>query len=169
MADTRLTSAGMILGPDPADIKISFGKSPSGAQYAALQLVPVISIHVGDSSPEALDALAEAATWLADWKRRQQAHGTDNRAAVTATDGPLVRDPDAWKTLGAALRNARETRGWSRRQLADKAGISEKAIQVAEEGRVPKGRWPQSLQRITAAFDWKPGAAQHLLNSKEAA
>lgn len=73
MTDTHLTTAGMILGPDPAAIKIAFGKSPGGKPYAALQLAPAISIHVGDSSPEALDSLADAAARLADWKRQQQA------------------------------------------------------------------------------------------------
>lgn len=73
MADTRLTSAGMVLGPDPAAIEVTHSETPFGVQYAALRLGPAISIHVEASSPEALDALAAAATRLADWKRQQQA------------------------------------------------------------------------------------------------
>ncbi|WP_407563377.1 hypothetical protein [Streptomyces sp. 184] len=73
MADTRLTSAGMILGPDPADIQAAHSLTPLGNQYAVLRLGRALSIHVEASSPEALDALADAAARLADWKRRQQA------------------------------------------------------------------------------------------------
>ncbi|WP_455359983.1 helix-turn-helix domain-containing protein [Streptomyces sp. SYSU K21746] len=67
-------------------------------------------------------------------------------------------DPEAWAELGKRIREHREEAGYSRRALAEKAGVSEKSIQVAEEGRVPRGRMPQSLGRIEEALGWLPGA-----------
>lgn len=70
----------------------------------------------------------------------------------------VPRDPEAWAKLGKTIREHREEAGYSRRALAEKAGVSEKSIQVAEEGRVPRGRMPQSLSRIEEALGWIPGA-----------
>ncbi|MDF6043214.1 helix-turn-helix domain-containing protein [Streptomyces sp. JH14] len=78
----------------------------------------------------------------------------------------VPRDPEAWAKLGARIREHREEAGYSRRVLAEKAGVSEKSIQVAEEGRVPRGRMPQSLSRIERALGWPPGAYLSVLLGK---
>lgn len=76
----------------------------------------------------------------------------------------VPRDPEAWARLGKRIREYREKAGYSRRALAEKAGVSEKSIQVAEEGRVPRGRMPQSLNRIEVALEWLPGTWISILN-----
>ncbi|MFI8301507.1 multiprotein-bridging factor 1 family protein [Streptomyces nigra] len=101
---------------------------------------------------------------------RAQAHATLALAAVRslapatsphgeATVVALTASSDAWRRLGDALRSSREDAGLSRRALAEKSGVSEKAIQVAEEGRVPSQRWPKSISRIATCLGWEPGAA----------
>ncbi|MEU3441770.1 helix-turn-helix transcriptional regulator [Streptomyces griseoincarnatus] len=44
--------------------------------------------------------------------------------------------------------------------------MSEKSIQVAEEGRVPRGRMPQSITRIAEALGWPPGSVQQILSGR---
>ncbi|WP_406199199.1 helix-turn-helix domain-containing protein [Streptomyces sp. NBC_01017] len=78
----------------------------------------------------------------------------------------VPRDPEAWAKLGKTIREHREEAGYSRRALAEKAGVSEKSIQVAEEGRVPRGRMPQSLSRIGDALGWLPGAYISILRNQ---
>lgn len=75
----------------------------------------------------------------------------------------VTRDPKAWAKLGKRLREDREAEGYSRKALAEKAGVSEKSIQIAEEGRVPRGRMPQSLARIERALGWLPGSHLNIL------
>ncbi|MFH9134403.1 helix-turn-helix transcriptional regulator [Streptomyces sp. NPDC017524] len=75
----------------------------------------------------------------------------------------LTRDPVAWARLGKAIRATRESQGLSRNALAVAAGVSEKSIQVAEEGRIPRARWPQSLTLIERALGWDPGNMQTIL------
>ncbi|MFJ5728762.1 helix-turn-helix domain-containing protein [Streptomyces paradoxus] len=75
-------------------------------------------------------------------------------------------DPEAWVKLGRTIRQHREEAGLSRRALAEKAGVSEKSIQVAEEGRVPRGRMPQSLSRIEEALGWAPGSSIAILKGQ---
>lgn len=69
-----------------------------------------------------------------------------------------------WARLGTHLREAREAQGLSRRVLANKTGISEKAIQVAEDGRTPSARWPKSVDALAEALGWETGAARIVLN-----
>jgi transcriptional regulator with XRE-family HTH domain len=75
-------------------------------------------------------------------------------------------DPEAWVKLGRTIRQHREEAGLSRRALAEKAGVSEKSIQVAEEGRVPRGRMPQSLSRIEEALGWGAGSSIAILKGQ---
>jgi transcriptional regulator with XRE-family HTH domain len=70
---------------------------------------------------------------------------------------------DDWERLGVQLREAREARGLSRRVLAEETGVSEKAIQMAEEGRVPSARWPKSVDTIAEALGWTPDSARAVL------
>lgn len=74
-----------------------------------------------------------------------------------------------WERLGARLREARESHGLSRRALADKTGISEKAIQTAEEGRVPSARWPKSVDVLAETLGWAPGSVRVALDGGEPA
>ncbi|MFC8201313.1 multiprotein-bridging factor 1 family protein [Streptomyces sp. NPDC057298] len=80
----------------------------------------------------------------------------------------VTQDPEAWARLGAKIRERREALGWSRRQLSEIAGVSEKSIQVAEEGRTPRARWPQSLRLIESALRWESGSMEIILNGGEA-
>jgi transcriptional regulator with XRE-family HTH domain len=79
----------------------------------------------------------------------------------------VTRDPEAWARLGAKIRERRETMGLSRRQLSESAGVSEKSIQTAEEGRTPRARWPQSLRLIEYALHWAPGSMVRILEGGE--
>jgi transcriptional regulator with XRE-family HTH domain len=79
----------------------------------------------------------------------------------------MMRDPEAWVRLGVKIRERRESLGVSRRQLSERAGVSEKAIQTAEEGRVPRARWPQSLRLMESAIRWEAGSMQRILEGGE--
>jgi transcriptional regulator with XRE-family HTH domain len=79
----------------------------------------------------------------------------------------VTQDPEAWARLGAKIREQREALGMSRRQLSEAAGVSEKSIQVAEEGRAPRARWPQSLRLIEPALRWAPGSMMEILAGGE--
>ncbi|MFD9211625.1 hypothetical protein ACFVY9_00615 [Streptomyces sp. NPDC059544] len=74
--------------------------------------------------------------------------------------------PEDWARLGSAIRLSREAQGFSRRALSDLSGVSEKSIQLTEEGRVP-GRWPSSLPKIEAALGWAAGSTQAVLDGRE--
>jgi transcriptional regulator with XRE-family HTH domain len=75
--------------------------------------------------------------------------------------------PEAWARLGGKIREAREALGYSRKRLSDIAGVSEKSIQVAEEGRAPRSRWPQSLTLIEEAIGWARGSMKEVLMGGE--
>lgn len=70
----------------------------------------------------------------------------------------LTASPEAWSRLGRALRQRREDLGLSRRAVSVKADVSEKSIQIAEEGRVPT-RWPLTIGPIAQALGWQPADA----------
>lgn len=78
-----------------------------------------------------------------------------------------TQDPEAWARLGVKIREQREALGMSRRQLSEEAGVSEKSIQVAEEGRPPRARWPQSLRLIEPALRWAEGSMVSILEGGE--
>lgn len=71
-----------------------------------------------------------------------------------------------WARLGAALRKAREERGWSRKKLAELSGVSEKSIQLTEEGRVPT-RWPKSLTILAGTLGWEAGTVPRILDGND--
>ncbi|MFU0241703.1 helix-turn-helix domain-containing protein [Streptomyces scabiei] len=79
----------------------------------------------------------------------------------------LNKDPEVWRRLGRALREARERRGWSQEELATKAGVSKGAVQGAEAGRVPKTRMPQTLSPIARALGWPAGSIEMVLGGGE--
>ncbi|MFE9765083.1 helix-turn-helix domain-containing protein [Streptomyces sp. NPDC005808] len=71
--------------------------------------------------------------------------------------------PDDWARLGATIRESRDRQGFSRKRLAETSGVSEKSIQLTEEGRVPT-RWPKSLDALEAALYWVPGTMARVLD-----
>ncbi|WP_405549500.1 hypothetical protein OG215_25105 [Streptomyces globisporus] len=77
------------------------------------------------------------------------------------------RGPEAWTRLGTKIRESREAQGFSRKTLSRISGVSEKSIQVAEEGREPRARWPQSLSLIEAGLGWARGSMEHVLDGGE--
>ncbi|MER6331828.1 helix-turn-helix transcriptional regulator [Streptomyces sp. NPDC001034] len=79
----------------------------------------------------------------------------------------VTQDPEAWARLGAKIRERREAMGLSRRQLSEAAGVSEKSIQTAEEGRMPRARWPQSLRLIENSLRWEAGSVERILEGGE--
>ncbi len=76
----------------------------------------------------------------------------------------MNRDPESWTRLGRAVRSDRQRQGLSRDQLAQQAGVSPKSIQSAEEGRVPRGRWPYTLDAIERGLGWASGSMQAILD-----
>ncbi|MFE3487502.1 helix-turn-helix domain-containing protein [Streptomyces griseus] len=103
---------------------------------------------------------AEEFTDRDTWAPSNPEGGTTVRRAQA-----LKADQSAWLMLGRAIRRERETQQLSRRALSERAEVSEKAIQTAEEGRVPSSRWPQSLNRITTALGMGSGAAEDIVLS----
>lgn len=71
--------------------------------------------------------------------------------------------PEDWARLGEVIRKSREQQGYSRKRLAEMSGVSEKSIQLAEEGRVPT-RWPKSIDALVAALEWVPGTDKRVLD-----
>lgn len=71
--------------------------------------------------------------------------------------------PEDWARLGSQIRRSREERGLSRKKLSELSGISEKSIQLTEEGRVPT-RWPKSLHVLEDALGWAPGSVLDVLD-----
>ncbi|MEU8623239.1 hypothetical protein [Streptomyces sp. NPDC048669] len=94
------------------------------------------------------------------WATSNPRGGTTSRR-----ERALKADASAWQMLGRAVRRERETQQLSRRALSERAEVSEKAIQTAEEGRVPASRWPQSLNRITTALGMGSGASEEIVLS----
>lgn len=79
----------------------------------------------------------------------------------------MNRDPDAWRRLGRALKEARERKGLSQGELATRAGVAIKSVQSAEAGTVPKSRMPQSLSPIAQAVGWPAGSVDSVLSGGE--
>ncbi|MDX2552786.1 hypothetical protein [Streptomyces stelliscabiei] len=71
--------------------------------------------------------------------------------------------PEDWARLGVRVRESREAQGYSRKRLSEMAGLSEKSIQLTEEGRVPT-RWPKSLHVLEDALGWKVGRMVEILD-----
>ncbi|OKH91455.1 helix-turn-helix transcriptional regulator [Streptomyces uncialis] len=75
----------------------------------------------------------------------------------------MNRDPGAWQRLGRLMRDARERADHTRKEFADIAGVSEKAVYNAERGDVPRRQQPPTLVKIAAAHGWKPESIQAVL------
>jgi transcriptional regulator with XRE-family HTH domain len=79
----------------------------------------------------------------------------------------MNRDPQAWARLGRLFRNARELSGQSRKDFAQRAGVSEKAVYNAERGDVPGRHQPPTLVKIAAGHGWAPESIQSILAGGE--
>lgn len=75
----------------------------------------------------------------------------------------LKWSPEDWARLGERIRKSRGEQGLSRNKLAEMSGVSEKSIQLTEEGRVPT-RWPKSLDALEAALGWASGLVVAVLD-----
>lgn len=71
-----------------------------------------------------------------------------------------------WAKLGAAIRAAREARGLSQVDLAERAGISEGSVQNLEKGE-PRSRMPQSLAKVEPHIGWAAGSGLAILRGGE--
>jgi transcriptional regulator with XRE-family HTH domain len=76
----------------------------------------------------------------------------------------MNRDPQAWKRLGQALKRAREARGLSQGELAERADVSKASVHSAESGAVPKLRMPYTLGPIATALGWPAAAVEAVLD-----
>lgn len=74
--------------------------------------------------------------------------------------------PEDWARLGALIRKSREQQGYSRKRLSEMSGVSEKSIQLIEEGRVPT-RWPKSLDTLEEALGWGSGWMARVLDGHD--
>lgn len=66
MSDTYLTGA-LVLGNDDIEADIRPGADDD---FAVIRIGRRLTVHVADASPETLERLAQAATEVAAWKRR---------------------------------------------------------------------------------------------------
>ena len=71
-----------------------------------------------------------------------------------------------WPKLAEAIRAAREARGLSQVDLAERAGISEGSVQNLESGKA-RTRIPPSLAKIEAPLGWAPGSGRAILDGGE--
>ena len=74
----------------------------------------------------------------------------------------LQQVPDSTARLAAAIRKARERRGWSQRNLAEFAGVDFEMVRRLEAGR-GEPRWDDAKQMLVTLDLIKPGDATALL------
>lgn len=75
----------------------------------------------------------------------------------------MSHSPEAWKRLGLLFRDARNRRGLTGAELADLAGISEKAVFNSESGAWHK-TVPPTFAKIAAAHGWTPESVRIMLD-----
>lgn len=68
-----------------------------------------------------------------------------------------------WGRLADAIRTAREARGLTQPQLAERAGVSEGSVQNLESGK-PRSRMPQTLSKIELHIGWAEGSGRLVLD-----
>lgn len=68
-----------------------------------------------------------------------------------------------WASLATAIRAAREGRGLTQAQLADRAGVSEGSVQNLEAGK-PRNRIPQTLAKLEPHLGWAEGSGRLILD-----
>jgi transcriptional regulator with XRE-family HTH domain len=73
-----------------------------------------------------------------------------------------------WAKLGAAIKAAREARGLTQVDLAERAGISEGSVQNLEKGG-PRSRMPQSIAKVEPHLGWAAGSGLAILRGGDPA
>lgn len=68
-----------------------------------------------------------------------------------------------WVRLATAIRAAREARGLTQLDLAERAGVSEGSVQNLESGK-PRNRMPQTLTKIEPLLGWATGSGRLILD-----
>lgn len=68
-----------------------------------------------------------------------------------------------WARLAAAVKAAREARGLTQIELADRAGVAEGTVQNLESPK-PRRRIPSSLAKVEPHLGWAPGSGIRILN-----
>jgi transcriptional regulator with XRE-family HTH domain len=71
--------------------------------------------------------------------------------------------PEDWARLGAALRAARQYRGFSQGEVAEQAQVSLVSVQNAEAGRPPRARMPYTLAPTARVLGWPAGTVDEVL------
>lgn len=79
----------------------------------------------------------------------------------------MNRDPQAWARLGAALARARQAKGLTQEEVAERADCSIASVQSAESGRVPKARMPYTVTQVATALGWPAGTVEAVLDGAD--
>jgi DNA-binding XRE family transcriptional regulator len=147
--------------PTTATYHLLAAQAHFAAAQVAVDAARLADKYIGDGAH--INEWLAAVGWLP-----QAGHTEDHPISLPAAQKDLAvhTTAEAWVNLGHALREKREAKGLSRRALAEIAQVSEKAIQTAEEGRKPAGRWPQSLNQIATALDWSPAEVVDFLRAQ---
>lgn len=69
-----------------------------------------------------------------------------------------------WQRLGEHVAARRAELRLSQAKLAEQAGVTDKTVQSAEKGTVPKSRYPRSLAHIVRALGWAAGSDLAILH-----
>lgn len=72
-----------------------------------------------------------------------------------------------YRGLADAIKREYTARGWTQKQLAERAGISQTALTDLLKGE-DHPRVPNSVAKIEVAFDWPTGTTRRILESRSA-
>ena len=67
-----------------------------------------------------------------------------------------------WQRLADVIRGELAKRGWTQKDLADRAEVDIKTISLLLNAH-PRSRLPRSIPRVEAALGWAPGSARAVL------
>ena len=71
-----------------------------------------------------------------------------------------------WQRLADVIRGELAKRGWTQKDLADRAEVDIKTISLLLNAH-PRSRLPRSIPRVEAALGWAPGSARAVLEGDE--
>ena len=92
---------------------------------------------------------------LAHYERRWYAYGVAEGWALSKASGQ-----DAAPNFGARLRDLREAAGLTQEELAERAGLTAKAISMLERGE-RKRPYPHTVRSLADALELSEGGARH--------
>lgn len=70
-----------------------------------------------------------------------------------------IKGMDGWGRVAAAVVDRRAELGWTQKDLAAEAGVSERTVQGLEAGRVPQAR---NRSKIERALGWENGEMRRI-------